>query len=69
MAKNKAMGDQPKKKNGDGPSRQSAQPAQASSAQSATQPQLTMLALYVRISPSKVPALRNRCKGLVRTRS
>jgi preprotein translocase subunit SecB len=63
MAKNKAMGDQPKKKNGDGPSRQSAQPAQASSAQSATQPQLTMLALYVKDLSFESPSAPKSLQG------
>jgi preprotein translocase subunit SecB len=50
MAKEKAKGDQLKKKNGDGPSPESAQSAPAAPAtpQAATQPQLTMLALYVK---------------------
>ena len=46
MAKSRPMGDQPKKTNGDGPSPESPQPAPDAAA--AVQPQLTMLALYVK---------------------
>jgi preprotein translocase subunit SecB len=65
MAKGRAMGDQPKKKNGDGPSEQSPQAAQAAapSAQSATQPQLTMLALYVKDLSFESPSAPKSLQG------
>jgi preprotein translocase subunit SecB len=46
MAKSKARGDQPKKTNGDGPSPEPPQPA--AEAKSAAQPQLTVLAQYIK---------------------
>ena len=49
MAKDKTASDRPKKTNGDGPASDSPQAAPAApGAQGATQPQLTMLALYVK---------------------
>jgi preprotein translocase subunit SecB len=65
MAKGKAMGDRPKKKNGDGPSEPSPQAAQAAapSAQAATQPQLTMLALYVKDLSFESPSAPKSLQG------
>jgi len=65
MAKGKATGDQPKKKNGDGPSQGSPQAAQATtpSPQGATQPQLTMLALYVKDLSFESPSAPKSLQG------
>lgn len=63
MAKGKAMGDQPKKTNGDGPSPESQQAAPATAAQAATGAQLTMLALYVKDLSFESPSAPKSLQG------
>ena len=65
MAKSKAAGDQPKKTNGDGPSPQSPQaaPSGAAGPQAATQPQLSMLALYVKDLSFESPSAPQSLQG------
>ena len=65
MAKDKTAGDRPKKTNGDGPSSEAPQaaPAAAPSAQGATQPQLTMLALYVKDLSFESPSAPKSLQG------
>lgn len=61
MAKNRPMGDQPKKTNGDGPSPGSPQPAPDAAA--AVQPQLTMLAIYVKDLSFESPTAPQSLQG------
>ena len=65
MAKDKAPGNRPKKTNGDGPPSESPLPAPAAapSAQGATQPQLTMLALYVKDLSFESPSVPKSLQG------
>ncbi len=65
MAKDKAPGNRPKKTNGDGPPSESPQaaPAAAPGAQGATQPQLTMLALYVKDLSFESPSAPKSLQG------
>ena len=61
MAKSRPMGDQPKKTNGDGPSPGSPQPAPDAAA--AAQPQLTMLAIYVKDLSFESPTAPQSLQG------
>jgi preprotein translocase subunit SecB len=61
MAKSRPMGDQPKKTNGDGPSPGSPQPAPDAAA--AVQPQLTMLAIYVKDLSFESPTAPQSLQG------
>jgi preprotein translocase subunit SecB len=65
MAKNKAKGDQPKKTNGDGPSPEAAQPAPQgeASAKAVIQPQLTVLAQYIKDLSFESPTAPQSLQG------
>ena len=63
MAKSRPMGDQPKKTNGDGPSPGSPQPAPDATGTAAVQPQLTMLAIYVKDLSFESPTAPQSLQG------
>ena len=65
MAKNKARGDQPKKTNGDGPSQEPpiAAPDAAAGAKAPTQPQLTVLAQYIKDLSFESPTAPQSLQG------
>ena len=62
MAKNKARGDRPKQTNGDGPSREPPQTAPDAAARS-TQPQLTVLAQYIKDLSFESPSAPQSLQG------
>jgi preprotein translocase subunit SecB len=65
MAKNKAKGDRPKKTNGDGPSPEAAQPAPQgeAGAKAVIQPQLTVLAQYIKDLSFESPTAPQSLQG------
>jgi preprotein translocase subunit SecB len=63
MAKDKAAGNQPKKTNGDGPAKGSAQAEPEQGAQAKPSPQLTMLALYVKDLSFESPSAPKSLQG------
>ena len=63
MAKDKAAGNQPKKTNGDGPDKGSAQAEPEQGAQTKPSPQLTMLALYVKDLSFESPSAPKSLQG------
>jgi preprotein translocase subunit SecB len=65
MAKNKATGDQPKKTNGDGPSPEPPQPASGgeAGAKAVVQPQLTVLAQYIKDLSFESPSVPQSLQG------
>jgi preprotein translocase subunit SecB len=63
MAEDEAPGNEPKKTNGDGPSPGSPQAAPSPDAQGAPQPQLTMLALYVKDLSFESPTAPKSLQG------
>jgi preprotein translocase subunit SecB len=65
MAKSKARGDQPKKTNGDGPSPEPPQPAalSAAEAKAAGQPQVTVLAQYIKDLSFESPGAPQSLQG------
>jgi preprotein translocase subunit SecB len=63
MAKTKAPGDQPKKTNGDGPAQAAAETAPEPAAGGKTQPQLTVLAQYVKDLSFESPGAPQSLQG------
>jgi preprotein translocase subunit SecB len=63
MAKSKAKGDQPKKTNGDGPPPEAPQPASEAGPKGATQPQLTVLAQYIKDLSFESPGAPQSLQG------
>ena len=63
MAKNKAKSDQPKKTNGDSPSAEAPQPAPEAGVKAAIQPQLTVLAQYIKDLSFESPSAPQSLQG------
>ena len=63
MAKSKAKGDQPKKTNGDGPPPETPQPAPEAGPKDAIQPQLTVLAQYIKDLSFESPGAPQSLQG------
>lgn len=63
MAKSKAKGDQPKKTNGDGPPPEAPQPAPEAGPKTVIQPQLTVLAQYIKDLSFESPGAPQSLQG------
>ncbi|HEY5732433.1 MAG TPA: protein-export chaperone SecB [Methyloceanibacter sp.] len=63
MAKSKAKGDQPKKTNGDGPPPEAPQPAPEAGPKAVIQPQLTVLAQYIKDLSFESPGAPQSLQG------
>jgi len=63
MAKSKAKGDQPKKTNGDGPPPETPQPAPEAGPKAVIQPQLTVLAQYIKDLSFESPGAPQSLQG------